>query len=982
MKLSYNGFPFWLKAALALATAGIVAGGAWFYREQEERLHHATEAELETLIEMKAQRLAEWRRELLLEAELVRGTFVLGSPKFNLTTQTHSEQARQWLTSWLDQFVDSTHFKRALLVDTRFNVLLVSPPPPEGTPALDAALRGPVEEAFRTGTTALLDLHRAEADGPVQMAVVVPLAARGEGSNESPQSALILEIPADDYLYPLLRFWPTPAKTAETLLVRRDGDSVLYLNELRFQTNTALNLRAPLTETNRLAVKAVLGQEGLTHGVDYRGEPVVAVLKAIPDSPWFIESKLDEAEAFAVWRFRSRTILALVSGCLVSVVGGTALFWQRRAKRHYQNLYAAETALRTVQEDYRQIVETASEGIWRGDADLRTIFANPRMEELLGVPAGELRGRRLTDLLRLEEVTNPLAALRQGRACRFECQVSTASGEPHSLMVSATAQRDAQGRLLQVFAMLTDITQLKKSEAQVGHQAALLDAASDAIHVRTLDHLVTYWNGGAARLYDYSRAEALGRDIRELVRPDLLEFAAADDALMKAGSWSGELGKHNKAGQQLVLFCRWSLLRDAQGQPTGILAIDRDITEKKQLETQFLRAQRMESIGALAGGIAHDLNNILAPILMVGPLLKETTRDPESRAMLDTVEACAQRGADVLKQLLIFARGQPGARVPLPLRQLVREVDKLVRETFPRSIQSNTRAPEDLWPALGDPTQIHQVLVNLCVNARDAMPQGGTLTLAAENVILDEAFAAVIPDAKPGDYVCVSVSDTGTGIPHEHLERIFDPFFTTKELGRGTGLGLATVLGIVRGHHGFLRVDSHPGRGSTFEFYLPASPEAQGHGTAFLAAPPPRGQNELILVVDDEPAVRRVAQHTLERHGYRVLTAAEGGAGLALFTQHRAEVRAVVTDLMMPGLNGPDLARRLRQLDHRLPILGMTGLTERAATSGLESLGLAALLPKPFPGVKLLAALHAALAAARTPGLKTQTPTNHDRPPN
>lgn len=446
MKPDNNGFPLWLKAVVALALAGIVAAGGWFYREQEKRLRRSVEAELNTLTEMKAQRIAEWRRELLLEAELVRDTFRLGSPQFNLLTRTDAEPARQWLTIWLDQFVDSTHFKRALLVDARSNVLLVSPLPPEGAPALDAALRGPVEEALQTGTTALLDLHRAEADGRVQMAVVVPLAARDDPPNESSPFALVLEVHADDYLYPLLRFWPTPAGSAEALLVRREGDAVLYLNELRFRSNTALNLRAPLTETDRLAVKAVLGEEGLTRGVDYRGEPVVAVLKAIPDSPWFIESKLDEAEAFAVWRFDSKLILALILGCVGSVFVATIHFWQRRARRHYQNLYAAESALRAAEAHFREIVEAANEGIWEGDAGLRTTFVNAELTRLLGWRAEEMPGRPLGELLRLDPASSsPLDALRTGRSCRFECYVSVADGAPRWLLVSVVMQKNAEG---------------------------------------------------------------------------------------------------------------------------------------------------------------------------------------------------------------------------------------------------------------------------------------------------------------------------------------------------------------------------------------------------------------------------------------------------------------------------------------------------------------------------------------------------------
>jgi len=530
-------------------------------------------------------------------------------------------------------------------------------------------------------------------------------------------------------------------------------------------------------------------------------------------------------------------------------------------------------------------------------------------------------------------------------------------------LTSKVPLRDAGGHITGLIGISVDVTEYHRVEEQLRRQAALLDAANDAIYIRSLDHTVTYWNDGAERLYGWSRAEALGHKMTELGGLDLEAFEAAHAALLAQGSWSGELKKIAKTGKPFDVFCRWTLLRDEAGRPAEVLAINTDITEKKQLETQFLRVQRLEGIGALAGGIAHDLNNILAPILMSTALLRETNLDEESRGIINTVEQCAQRGADIIKQLLTFARGKPGTRVLLPIRHLLGEMDKLIRETFPRNIEATVKAPKSLWPILGDATQIHQALMNLCVNARDAMPEGGTLSLAAENVTVDEAFAAMTPQAKPGLYVCVSVTDTGTGISAEHLDRIFEPFFTTKEVGKGTGLGLATVLGIVRGHDGFVRVKSRVGQGTMFEMYLPASPEAKASGPTAPGALPPPAHGEMLLVVDDEASVRAMLQRTLEKHGYRVLAASEGTEALALFTRQRAEIRAVITDMMMPGIDGPTLIRCLRELEPRLPILGMTGLAESTSIQGLQDLDLPVVLIKPFAGAKLLAALHEALAA-------------------
>ena len=394
--------------------------------------------------------------------------------------------------------------------------------------------------------------------------------------------------------------------------------------------------------------------------------------------------------------------------------------------------------------------------------------------------------------------------------------------------------------------------------------------------------------------------------------------------------------------------------------PVRIVVSHIDITERKKMEAQFLRVQRLEGIGALASGIAHDLNNILAPMLMTSALLRETATDPDSLGLLDTIENCAQRGADIIKQLLTFARGKPGVRIHLPIRHLMSDMVKIIRETFPRDISPRVETSEDLWPLMADATQVHQALMNLCVNARDAMPDGGTLSLEARNVVVDEAFAAMMVGAKPGPYVCVRVGDTGTGISAEHLDRIFDPFFTTKELGKGTGLGLATVLGIVRGHEGFVRVDSRLGEGTTFELFFPASPQALPSRPAEIEAPPLRGRGEWILLVDDEAPVRQSVSRTLESHGYRVLAASNGAEGLTIFSQRRAEIRAVLTDMMMPVMSGPALIAALRGAEPSLVVLGMTGLPERNAIRGLAELDVA-ILNKPFSGPVLLRALHAAL---------------------
>ncbi|MBI5383915.1 MAG: response regulator [Verrucomicrobia bacterium] len=504
--------------------------------------------------------------------------------------------------------------------------------------------------------------------------------------------------------------------------------------------------------------------------------------------------------------------------------------------------------------------------------------------------------------------------------------------------------------------------ELKQAEDRVRAQANLLDLARDAIVVRDLEDRIEFWNQGAERLYGWTVEEALGNEVTSLLVKDPAAFRAAKQQVVASGAWSGELRQFAKDRREVIVNSRWTLLRDDQGRPHSVLVINTDITEKKKIEAQFLRTQRLESIGQLAGGIAHDLNNILAPVMMVAPLLREQLTHPESRSLLDTLEASAKRGADIVRQILTFSRGVSTDKVPVQSRHVFKEITNLIRETFPRALTVQTLVPADLWLVEGDVTQLHQVLMNLCVNARDAMPQGGLLTLAAENVRLDDASARRIPNAKFGPYVLWRVADTGTGIPPEIIDRIFDPFFTTKEVGKGTGLGLSTVLGIVRGHSGCLQVESQPGQGTQFSLYLPAL-EAPEPNPIKRPAPPPPGRGELILVVDDEESVRTATGKLLEKHGYRVLSAAGGTQAVELFQQHQAEMGAVLTDLMMPQMDGVALVRVLRRLEPRVKVLATSGLAVDPLLSAVREAGVSVFLRKPCDAFTLLEKVRTVLDA-------------------
>lgn len=388
-----------------------------------------------------------------------------------------------------------------------------------------------------------------------------------------------------------------------------------------------------------------------------------------------------------------------------------------------------------------------------------------------------------------------------------------------------------------------------------------------------------------------------------------------------------------------------------------LVGVAEDITERHELETRFLRAQRMEAIGTLASGVAHDLNNILAPVMMVSGLLRTRLPDVEDQRLLGMVEQVAQRGAGIVSQLLTFSRGADGEKIEHQPEHLVTEIAHLLEETFPRNIRIRRRYERDLPMILANLTQLHQVLMNLCVNARDAMAQGGELTLQLGVAEVTKEIAARHDQVKPGRYVVMSVADTGTGIPVEVRYRIFDPFFTTKEVGKGTGLGLSTALGIVRSHGGFIELESQVGAGTRFDVYLPALPA--------VIAPPeedgnvalPSGAGERVLVVDDEESMLVTLAAALETHGYTVLTASNGAEAFALFKERPGSVRAIITDLIMPVVDGWELARRVRQEDAVTPIILSSGLGQKIPQEELVAARVQALLSKPFEQALLLKTL-------------------------
>jgi hypothetical protein len=623
----------------------------------------------------------------------------------------------------------------------------------------------------------------------------------------------------------------------------------------------------------------------------------------------------------------------------------------------------AETHQRA-EEKFRSVLEFAPDAMVITNERGEIVLVNAQAEQLFGYPRRELLGRPF-ELLLPERERSARAALhrsymaaptRRPMGQGIEVHALRKGGNEVPVEVSLAPLMTEEGLL--ILSAIRDLTERIHAQERLREQAALLDKARDAIFVFDLAGRVRYWNQGAERLYGWSSEETLGRDALGLLcAAEGTECAANHGAVLEKGEWVGEARRVSKGGRQLLIEASWTLVRGADGAPDSVLARETDITEKKALERQFLRAQRMESLGTIAGGIAHDLNNVLAPILLSMDLLGRRITDAPGRRILEGIGAAARRGADMVRQILTFARGVDGERLALQPARVLGEVEKLLAETFPKEIDVRVNVAPDLWSVVGDATQLHQVLLNLCVNARDVMADGGVLRLGADNAMLDEHYARMHLEAKAGPYVVLSVEDTGLGIPPAILDRIFEPFFTTKEVGKGTGLGLATSVAIVRSHGGFVTVYSEMRKGTTFKVYLPATPgaaEAVAHPEPSTLA---RANGEKILVVDDEPVICQVAQETLEGHGYQVLTAADGAEALALYVQ-TGDVTAVVTDMRMPVMDGTAMIRALEKLNPGVRIVATSGLADGPVSLRAADATMRAFLRKPYTAHDLLSVLH------------------------
>ncbi len=489
----------------------------------------------------------------------------------------------------------------------------------------------------------------------------------------------------------------------------------------------------------------------------------------------------------------------------------------------------------------------------------------------------------------------------------------------------------------------------------------LIDHARDAIIVLQVNGDIVYWNKSAERLYGWNSYDAKNLRLLEIIhKKSKNQFSLAKEEVLKTGEWSGELRQITKLKKEIVVESRWTLQTDRDGENQSILIINTDITDKKNIETQLLRSQRLDSLGKLASGIAHDLNNVLTPITVSIELLLRKVNDEGIVKILKNLESGAERGKEIVKQVLTFSRGYAGEKSIIDPSDALGEIRRIIKDTISSNIQVTFTEEKTHLSIEADPTQIHQVILNLIVNACDAMPSGGSLNVTLTSFEADENFCKSHLDAKPGQYVVYSVSDTGFGISSESIEKIFEPFFTTKEIGKGTGHGLSTVFSIVKSHGGFISVYSELNAGSEFKIFLPVVFSKRIKKISKLEFDY-SGNGELILLVDDDESIQSAVKEMLVANGYNVIIASNGQEAVDLFSGSNGDIGLVLTDMMMPKMDGISTIRKLKVINPNVRIIASSGLNEEIYSVELNKNRVKSFLHKPYTAKDLLKAVYVEL---------------------
>ncbi|MCF6290227.1 MAG: PAS domain S-box protein [Desulfobacterales bacterium] len=953
----------WFILVAVLAT-GFIAGGYWYARQQVQLVRNSKYQELKSIAQLKINQIATWRNESIFGIQVYATNPLFRESAARWLQENENSRLKDQILSGWEVIREHAGFKNIVLAGLDSSVRLSLDP---NVVKLSHYAKDMVNKTSSTEDIIFSDFFRCPVSGAIYIDVMAPVfdpAGR-------PVAVLILRLdPARD-LYPLIRFWPTPSPSSETMIVAKDGSQVLFLNKLRHDPQHALTKRLPLTRLTSPAVQSVLGREGVFEGRDYRGATVVADISPVPDTHWYMVTKVDKSEILAATRYHSFFIGMVVLLLLLLTGAGSGFIYRRQRAEVYRQLYGAEKERNEILEEFRITLYSIGDGVISMDASGRIRHLNPVAERLTGWSEAEARGRPLGEVFHIihENTRKALVdpgerVLREGGIVKLpdDALLIARDGTEHPIADSAAPINGDRDSLIGIVLVFSDVTEERKArralrESEKRYRNFFMEDIT-GVFISTPEGELLDCNPAFARIMGLTSAEQANKlDMTTLFSSP----AASDDLLTRLRQEKKvidhELEMRRVDGKTIHVIENVIGKFDNSGNLVEIQGYLFDITERKKLEQQLMQAQKMEAVGRLAGGVAHDFNNKLSVIMGYSEMALAEIPKPGGawNDYLQEILKAAQHSADLTRQLLAFARKQIIAPRVLDLNDAVTQILKMLQRLIGEDIDLVWRPDADLCKVRIDPAQIDQILANFLVNARDAISGVGRVVIRTENVVFDESYCADHAGFSPGEYVLLEVSDNGDGMDKETLANIFEPFFTTKEQGKGTGLGLATVYGIVKQNEGFINVYSEPGQGTTFRIYLPRFADQASCSPAAPAPETVQQGTETILLVEDEEAILKMARQMLESLGYTVLAVGTPVEALHRVEACPGEIHLLITDIVMPEMNGRNLADQLGSIKPALKCLFMSGYTANAiAHSGILDEGVH-FIQKPF-SIKDLAA--------------------------
>lgn len=1006
--------------AMAMLAAILVAGVA-FYLSQRRQMRAVAEDHLWAIARLKSSQIVTWRADRVADAAMLTESPLTQDAVSRFLTEPAPEVAAA-LRERLQSLLAHRRYAGAQLVDLRGEVrLAVGREEKELCPET----RSLMHACLRSGVPAMGELHADPQRASFDLDIVAPFVSKINGGTE-PIGAIILHSDIRRFLFPLIQTWPLPSPSAETLLVRRDDDNVLFLNELRHLSNSAMKLRIPLTRVEVPAVMAVRGKTGVVLGKDYRGVDVLAAIEPVPGAPWFIVSKMDLSEALAEWHARATLILAFLFGVLIAFGALIFVLREREHERRLHRLLLEETARKQTEDRYRTLYAAMTElaalhEIVRDPAgqvvNYRILDCNPAFTTITGIPRDKAVGRLATEVYGTGAA--PFLDLYARVAETGVPQYFETYFPPMDKHFSISVFSPARNQFATV---ALDITHRKRVESEIlreGRLYAVLSAVNQAVvRAESPDRFLSeackaIVEEGGFKLGWIGRLDPLTRKVEPVaVWGQAKEYVAGIDVTAAGDQPQGQGPTGTAIREQRPYVCNdfmtdprtmpwrekaapyglrgsvsfpivvegsvWGALSLYSGEPGFfgdkeirlLLEATSDIgfalqnaerdrqrwkaeEEKDQMQAELFQSQKMESVGRLAGGVAHDFNNMLQVITGNAAMALESVPagSPAVKELTEILKA-AERSADLTRQLLAFSRKQTARPTLIDLNKAIEAALSMLRRLIGEHIELSWLPAETAVTVRMDSGQLDQILTNLVVNARDAISGTGRITIETTDEAMDAARCRLFgPDCLPGRYAVITVRDTGHGMDPVTLAHIFEPFFSTKGQGKGTGLGLATVYGIVRQNNGFIEVLSEPNRGAMFKIYLPR----QDGETVPVSAPTSRSRAEsspsalaTVLLVEDEELVLSLVRRVLQREGYLVLTAGDPEEALKLVSKHAGHIDILVTDVVMPGMNGKDLEREVRKTCPDVGCLFISGYTrDTIAQRGILEEGVN-FLQKPF----------------------------------